>query len=233
AQSRTRCSICDAPSGGPSFTGNDAVRWNQRAPNSPARLPCPLLTRSLAVGPSSQPMTSTQRSCSQPSSGGTRTSDAPPSPAAASASYSAASGAGSSAYALTATRRPPARASKVAREPGVYPRNKNSTGPSPSPGTRIAPAWPAARITASAGIAGSSGRSLVASTPPGQAFLRTQSVEDLISPLAMIGSEKEATRRLVMSTIDRVRSGRSRGSGCVSLDELMGYLSDYVEQRKI
>src|SRR5438477_7362889 len=100
----------------------------------------------------------------------------------------------------------------------------------------MAPAKPAARIAASAGIAGSSGRLLVACTPPGQGFFRTQGIEDFISPLAMIGCERESTRRLVMSTVDRVRSGRLRRSGCVSLDELMGYLSDYsdyVEQRKV
>src|SRR5439155_22993382 len=56
------------------FIGSDAVRCNQRAANSPARLPCPLLTRSLAVGPSSQPITSTLRSRSQARRAGDRKS---------------------------------------------------------------------------------------------------------------------------------------------------------------
>ena len=118
-QVRAWWSISAAPSGGPSVTGSSTARRTQRAASSPARLPSPRLTSSCAVGPSNHPRTSTRRLRSHASSGGTRTPECPASPAAWQASYSAASGAGSDAYALTANRCLPARASNVARKPGV------------------------------------------------------------------------------------------------------------------
>src|SRR5439155_209329 len=74
-------STCPAPHGAPSLTGSDRARSSQRAANSPARSPCPRLINSCAVTPSSQPMTSTRKSWSQPRRGGTRVPESPPSPA--------------------------------------------------------------------------------------------------------------------------------------------------------
>src|SRR5438270_711944 len=71
------------------------------------------------LGPSSQTMTTSSRWRSNASDGGTRAPDGPASPAACRASYSAASELAPDAYALTAKRRLPTRASKVARAPGL------------------------------------------------------------------------------------------------------------------
>src|SRR6266568_4018832 len=105
AHLRVRARMSAAPRGEPSFTASETTRRTQAAASSPARRPSPRFTRSLAVGPSSHPMTTSSRLRSNASSGGTRAPDWPASPAACKASYSAASELAPDAYALTANRR--------------------------------------------------------------------------------------------------------------------------------